>query len=276
MTKSSGMTELAVFCTALLLIGAVTVVRLPLKASSSPRMAGVPADYTPVMLPGEGLRLPARPGSGGVEETGDEQPKPADAWKRAINLLPALDPKQDTVNGNWTVRKDGGVASDKTRFSRIEIPYHPPEEYDLRVTFTRVSGDADVNLVLAHAGKQFLWEMGGWDNKVFGFELIDDRPANQNGSTVSVEKALQNDKKYTVIIEVRKDSLKAFLDGKFLTKHTTNYGDMGIFSGWKLRDKQALGLASHSPSIFHGAELLPVSGQGSFTRAVKGQAPAEE
>jgi lipoprotein NlpI len=61
--------------------------------------------------------------------------------------------------------------------------------------------------------------------------------------------------------------VKAYLDGKLITQLTTSYRDPIKNTYWGLDDRLALGLASYaSPTVFHSAEVLELSGPGVFTR----------
>jgi hypothetical protein len=50
----------------------------------------------------------------------------------SIDLLALVDVTQDRVSGEWNVA-DGKLISPKAYGSRIELPYQPPEEYELVV-----------------------------------------------------------------------------------------------------------------------------------------------
>jgi hypothetical protein len=68
-------------------------------------------------------------------------------WAKAVNLLALADPARDAAAGSWS-RRDGGLVSDAATYARLDLPWAPPEEYDVRVDFTRQSGTGDVNVML--------------------------------------------------------------------------------------------------------------------------------
>ncbi|HYG74330.1 MAG TPA: serine/threonine-protein kinase [Planctomycetota bacterium] len=179
-----------------------------------------------------------------------------------INLLDRVDPARDSVSGNWKLQ-DGQLTCGRGKHNRIELPYRPPEEYDFLIEFTRHDGD-DVNQVLTHRGKAFIWEMGGFENSICGFDIVGGKSANENPA--SARMGLENNRRYTSLVQIRKDGMKAFIDGKLVSEYKTDWSDVEIYSKWKLRDNRLIGLATHSPATFHRIEVFDITGKGTFTR----------
>ena len=191
---------------------------------------------------------------------------PESAWKAAIPLIPLVVPVRDAVEGTWAAL-DGRLVSDAARGARIEIPYEPPEQYDVRVVFTRLSGQRDVNLILTKSGRSFLWLMGAFDNTVFGFELVRGALSNSNPTSRPAGACLENGRRHECIVQVRNAGLKAFLDGRLIVEHRTDYSDLGNLPERSLRDPRLLGVGSFmSPTIFQTIEVLEVTGAGKRTR----------
>ena len=187
-------------------------------------------------------------------------------WSKAVNLLALVDPLKDSVAGTWT-NTDGALSVAPALYARTEIPYAAPQEYDIRITFTRVSGTDNITQILSRNGKAFAWTMGGSANTVFGFETIAGVSATANKTTVKKTSCLENGRKYTSLVQVRNSGLKAFLDGKLITEWKTDYSDMDLYADWKLRDAKLLGLGSwNNAAVFHSAELVEVSGRGTALR----------
>jgi hypothetical protein len=185
------------------------------------------------------------------------------AWSRAINLMALLDSKRDAVEGVWTLRS-GKLISDKTRHAKLQIPYDPPEEYDFRIQFIRAEGDGSVLQMFTHAGRSACWNMGGWKNTVFGFEMVGGKGSRDNPTAVLAQKGcLQNDRLYTSILQVRKNGVTALLNGKEVSRWSTDYTDASSPYMWTLRNNRFLGVGSYgSPTTFRSMELLEVTGKG--------------
>jgi hypothetical protein len=71
---------------------------------------------------------------------------------------------------------------------------------------------------------------------------------------------------------VRKEGVKAFLDGALVASLKADHGDLGPDAVWRTRGAGILGLGSYaSPVLFHRAEAREVTGKG---RSAPGGAPA--
>jgi hypothetical protein len=184
-----------------------------------------------------------------------------------VNLLKLVDVKKDAVNGAWTL-KDGRIHSDAAPCARIEIPYRPPDEYDLHAVFSRIEGGNDVNLLLTRKGRSFALVLGGgsfyvglgnhkgnWTNS----------PANPTVGKLAEPFALG--RPIQVLVEVRRDRVRVLVDGKPVLDWKTDYSDLSPNVGWKLRDDTLLGLGSfESPTAFHKLFLVEVGGSGKKSR----------
>lgn len=197
---------------------------------------------------------------------GQDEPLAGEAdWVLAVDLVALVDPSRDSVRGKW--RKEGvRLIVEREACARIEIPYAPPEEYDFRATFVRSDGNEDVNLILTHAGRSFFWSMAGEKNTAFGFDQVDARNAFQNRTAVRVDSAIENGREYHVVVQVRRSSLKAWVDGKCICFHATNYKDMGMRRDWALR-ANLLGLGVHNGNVtFSLVQIREVTGKGKPSR----------
>ncbi len=196
-------------------------------------------------------------------------------WANAINLLALIDPKKDAISGRWNVT-DGELQTVGKRAEdvRLEIPYTPPDEYDFRIIFTRRDGDDNVKQILTHGGRNFAWTMGAYVNTRAAFELINGAGAHANPSTVEKPGILQNDKQHTSIVQVRNESVKAYLDGELLAEWKTDYSDLGLREHQRLRDQKLLGISTYnSVTVFHRIEILEIAGRGGPTRPTSPMLP---
>jgi len=159
------------------------------------------------------------------------------------------------------------LLSPNVRNARIRIPYRPPAEYDLRITFTRTAGTDGMTQMLIAGGRQFRCEIGGYGNTLSHFENVNGLAGNNNRTTARKEAWLSTGKQHHSLVEVRKDGVKAFFDGQLATEVKTDYAKLSLQKQWDPGDATVLGLGSFfSPMIFHGVELTEISGPGTFTR----------
>lgn len=173
----------------------------------------------------------------------------------SMSLLSNVNLK-NAVSGAW--KRDGtGIVSDNSE-ARFMLPDAVvPAEYDVKVDLTRKSGDGSVVVILVKNGRQFVYEIGGWQSSVAGFGLINGANANSNNSTYSLAKdEFVNGRRYTLLLEVRKHTLSAYLNGKLLAATATDGSNLSLNSGWTLPSKTAVGVASYkSPTVFHSFEV---------------------
>lgn len=173
----------------------------------------------------------------------------------SMSLLPGVNFK-NVVSGVW--KRDGtGIVSDNSE-ARFMLPdASVPAEYDVKVDLTRKSGDGSVVVILVKEGRQFVYEIGGWQTSVAGFGLINGANANSNNSTYRLGKdEFVNGRRYTLRIEVRKHTLTTYLNNKLIAATATDGSNLSLNSGWALPNKTALGVASYkSPTVFHSFEV---------------------
>jgi hypothetical protein len=186
---------------------------------------------------------------------------PPEAKKaKVVNLLAMIDPQRDAARGTWSL-KDSVLVSDGT--AAIRIPYQPPEEYDFRIEFTRITGKDAVGQALSTPSSSFTWIMGSHGNRVCGFERINGERANEvaNPTHLIVDKVFENGRRYTSIVRVRKDGVVAEVEGRILARYQGDFLEMteGAFGV----GKGALGIGSwDSKTAFHVVEVTEITGEG--------------
>jgi len=198
-------------------------------------------------------------------ETADQRPKTAAAvddperWKNAIDLLALVDPKKDAVDGTWRFENSLLVSDGRGlgSRSRIELPYQPPDEYDFRLVISNAEKRYCINQILSKDGKAFSWVMTvDWH----GFEAV---PA----TSAKPDPGLEPGRAHNSIVQVRRDGLKAFVDGKLAAQCRTSYRDMWMNREWALRSPKLVGIASWgSVDRIHCADIIEIAGKGTFTR----------
>ena len=134
-----------------------------------------------------------------------------------VDLLKMIDPKKDSVSGEWKLEKDALVMPAGTQTAWLQIPYQPPDEYDLRVVAARRSGNLDLFLGLIGGGRPMLLHIdgSGAGNKM-GIGTIDGKNWEANELVVPNAKQFVDDKPHTVMVSVRKNNLTVSVDGKLL------------------------------------------------------------
>jgi hypothetical protein len=179
-----------------------------------------------------------------------------------IDLLPLFDFTKDAPGGKWSITNNA-LQCTAVKYACIQIPYSPPEEYDLRTTFVRTEGDAPITLLLESHNKSF-----GFSLDVKGearFERVAGKIAKDNPTNAPV--AVSNNHRYTLTVQVRNDSVRALLDDKLVTQWKTDYKDLARYELWKLPVEKLCGLGvNNARATFYSVELIEISGKGHALR----------
>lgn len=183
-----------------------------------------------------------------------------------VDLLQGLDFKKDAVLGKWAFEEKVLVAP-TVRFGRLQIPYQPPEEYDVRLVAERKAGTDSIVLGLVGKGRQFAVVIDAFAKDPFsGVDRVDGKAFPDN-ETKHAGRVVENGKKVEIRASVRKDRLTITLDGKPLVDWKADWSRVSLFEDWEVPDKGALFLGSWTaPWHVHALELTPVTGEGRRTR----------
>jgi RNA polymerase sigma factor (sigma-70 family) len=180
-----------------------------------------------------------------------------------VNLLARVD-VADTVNGNWTI-EDGELLSDRTSYSRFEIPYVPPQEYDFRVAFTMLEPRDEISMVCVYRAVQFAWKFGSHGNSVMA---IDQNGSEVAGTRVSLAQKFEAGQRYELMVKVRNGGTAAYVNNQLLCTYQTDYRNLGLNMFWKLPNKNTLGVGTWGTRVrFHTIDIVEVAGRGHFLRA---------
>ncbi|MCY3023195.1 MAG: PA14 domain-containing protein [Planctomycetota bacterium] len=218
----------------------------------------------PAAEPAPAVTQAVQPGAAGVLVTDSL------AWQAATDLISLLDLDADATPNVWKLQ-DGALHCGKTGQAKLHLAYQPAAEYDLRVTFARTDGNDVLIQYLTGGSKTFVWVLSAKSNAASGFSQVRGQGSDNNPSTAKLK--LDNGRKYTTVVQVRSDGVKAFLDGKLVTQLKTDFKEMNLPGQWKIHDDTALGLGSqNSAVIYHSVELLDMSGKGRALRAARGPA----
>jgi formylglycine-generating enzyme required for sulfatase activity len=198
-----------------------------------------------------------------------------------IDLLKFVDLKQDVIDGQWSFNADrsvlrcdsteGGERISSQPTARIEIPYSPPQEYELRITFV-VTKDADppggVTNVGCGGNRQFDWGFD-WYSHGAGINVINGKniTARRQNPTGVWRKSrwITVGKTHTMTCKVFKDRLQTFFDGELVVNYPTDYHE---FSVWKPhKHLSTLGLGAGGLTEYRSVELIEITGRGTPLRA---------
>ncbi|MGD0089865.1 MAG: hypothetical protein ABSE73_08080 [Planctomycetota bacterium] len=216
-------------------------------------------------------RFPGTPGAAEaarlLAQTPEPKPDPnlpgEEAWKRAVNLLALANPERDSL-GRWT-KNQGALASSGEKEERLSLPYIPPEEYDVRIVFSRSVSNEAMGVGLVRDGRAFAFVVSGWDNVATGFEIIQGKRAQDLPSSCKTRGLIQNGRRYTLVLQIRRECLRAYLNNRLVSECRPASQDLSSFTEqemFKFKPGQ-LGIATwYSPYEFQQIEVLEVTGKG--------------
>jgi serine/threonine protein kinase len=209
---------------------------------------------TPVSGQGTFLRKPpAAPAAG----AGTPAPK------GTLDLLALIDPQKDAVKGDW-IQDGQGLTCSAGDHIRLQIPYSPPEEYDLLMTVDRREGSDGLLVGLVKGISQWSVTMDTQSSGSFksGFESLDNQGPSGNATTYSGP-VFTNGIETTLEFRVRKVGVTVVAGGKPIIEWRGNFNRLSLPDGWKVKSPNALFLAAWG-SRYHFSRivLVPVSGQG--------------
>ena len=187
-----------------------------------------------------------------------------------VNLLKLIDLEKDVVKGEWTLYPKG-LVSPGQKFTRIMIPYVPPEEYDVTIVAERKGESNSLNFGLAVGDVQFLVIIDAYSsNRGYqsGLELIDGRSFRSNATNVKGE-VFPDGKRTTVVCSVRKGHVTVTAGGKGLIDWKGDFKRLRLQSGWIVPRKDCLLIGSWTSVVrIEKMELTVVTGKG---RTIRGE-----
>jgi hypothetical protein len=197
-----------------------------------------------------------------------DPPLPAeDDWSKATQVISAADPSKDPHTGNWT-KSNTGVRSDKGgAWAKYTLPYLLPDEYDVRITFTRTENEDCLVVNLAHKGRAICFSIGGAGNTGISLEEIAPKKKYMLPVKLSRGGIFPSQQRTTVIVQVREKIARAFLNGKPTVgcvmddATVTPKPDMGP------PNPRQMGLLTWlSTYDIHAIEVIEIKGKGEFTK----------
>ncbi|MDB5354610.1 MAG: hypothetical protein JWN24_1063 [Phycisphaerales bacterium] len=179
--------------------------------------------------------------------------------RKVVNLLALVDLRKDVVRGSWKLTPDG-LASENDH-PLIRFSYHPPAEYDFHVEYTRQKGSLWVLQAISHNDVSLGWNMKS--DGTCGFEWVNGKNVDDEKNVTRVRLSDTLDKgRHVSVVQVRKNSICAYVDGKLAMKYQTDW--TGLHDGPEYSIGRGLvGLMTYdTPTVFHVAEVVEVTGEG--------------
>jgi len=188
-------------------------------------------------------------------------PAPSGSGKD-VNLLALVVPAQDQVVGTWTLEAGALASPADVAHALVQIPYRPPEEYDLTLEMERTNGTGSLDLGLVAGAARFLVVLDGWGDHSCGIERIDGKDSNANESTTHAALGVGGQRD-VVVCSVRRTSLTVRLNGVEIIRWKADYGRVSLTGVYVPRTAGTLFLGTMTARyLIRSLLLLPVTGEG--------------
>jgi putative intracellular protease/amidase len=176
------------------------------------------------------------------------------------SVLTNLDVARQSSAGEWS--KTGSELNVRAaQGARLALMPAPAGEYDLRATFTRRTGQHSIGLIVVHRSRQVVFEVDAWGMNLAGFQDVGGKSIREN-ATRKANVRLENNKRYTITVEVRKNQLRGLLDGNEVAVLKTDGSDISLPDVWKLPVRDQLGLVAwEADTTFHAVEVRSLGGE---------------
>jgi hypothetical protein len=200
-----------------------------------------------------------------ITGAGCSELSPSITGKAPKDLLKLIDLDKDSVKGSWTL-DDGGLKSPGASFSRVQIPYVPGDEYNVKLVAQRMLGTDMIALGLVKGGVQFVVGIDGSNKYVAsGIDRIDNKPFSENETAVK-RTILSNDKASTIEVQVRNESIVVNVDGTKIVDWRGDFKRLSLFKEWKVPLGNALFVGTFTQYTISTLELTNLTKGGSYLR----------
>jgi len=171
-----------------------------------------------------------------------------------VDLMSLVDVNKDATLGRWVKQSEGVISNRGTNRCELHLPYHPPDEYDLRADFTVPENRVAMMMFLTHDGRSFAWLMGQKFNKTYAsLYAFNGLVKGLPNRTCMEGPVLNGGLPHMVLIKVRRDRVASYLDGWCQLDMPTDYAEADLMP------------REHTDS-FYGFELDVSDGQVLFTK----------
>jgi hypothetical protein len=104
-------------------------------------------------------------------------------------------------------------------------------------------------------GGSFFWFLGNENGAGYGFSTSPDKEGRRPG--VIKAKAV-----HTTVVQVRKGSVRALVDGNELMRMETDFRDLDCDNWRRFPNTEFVAVACDDPTVFYHVDIVEVSGTG--------------
>lgn len=188
---------------------------------------------------------------------------------KSIDLLALVDVEKDGVFGEWT-REDEHLVSPKRYASRVEVPFQPPEEYELTVIAEPLDEPNGLILGQRSGDNRFLvllnFAKPDFPAPASALENVDGRNVLANSTTRHAE-LFRKGRPSQIICTVTKDSVRVRCDGQDVIHWRGKPSQLSLSDYWSTPTAEAVFLGAYDCRYrFSRVTLRAISGEGRLLR----------
>jgi hypothetical protein len=206
---------------------------------------------------------PAKPDDTGTAKKPDEKPA-ANLEKVDLLKLVNLQRPELVIKGRWRyVGK--ALVSPLDEMARVQIPYVPPEEYDLRIVAERKQGidTVTIGVVLPNYRTFVTIDAGSTNGYYSGMQGIDGLSLLRRSEYKVVGPLMVKGKPNTIVCKVRRQEIAVIVNGRTIVDYRDDFRRLICGQDWEGTIPQVFVLGSWQSSYhFTAVELTPLSGEG--------------
>lgn len=174
-------------------------------------------------------------------------PRAAPASAEVVDLLQHIDPKLDAVHGDWQMTENGLLSPDRAE-ARIQVPFSPPDDYELRIVAQRVSGKETFLIGLVVDGWQTMMAIDGWGGNVGGLHFLDGKGADRNATRYEGS-VFADERPKEIVCMVHPESVRVLCEDHVLVDWHGDSRRLSIDRQLGVPDKLGLALGSWKASF---------------------------
>ena len=171
-----------------------------------------------------------------------------------LELIPMIQLDQNSISGKWS-QTDSGIEVAAAENARLILPVNKSTNYDLKITFTRITGQHSIALLFNSLSGQASFEVDAWGQHLAGFQMMNGQSIKDNETRVNNIK-LENGKSYTMELRVRDKKITGSLNGQILVEQHTQDKSFSMLDLWNLPESNMIGIGAYqSHTVFHSIQI---------------------
>ena len=180
---------------------------------------------------------------------------------KPVDLLKMINLNRHVVKGRFVAHRRA-LVSDASQTCMLQVPYIPPEEYDIELDAERLRGTDNIQIAAPIGGNQPALVIDAMGSTISGIWRLDGQYGERNEATFRGH-VFPDTGSITVVFRVRRDGVTVIADGKTIIAWKGKPERLSFNSFQEFPDKRTIGLGTVNTCFrISRMELTPVTGEG--------------